>query len=77
MVSAVWCPSCLIVNKHLNELSKEMNLTITKIDYDLDEDIVEELQIGEVLPVIIYHDKRLIGEHTLNEIKEFLNETNA
>lgn len=74
VVSAMWCPSCLILNKNLNKIMEDMDIKIKKLDYDLDEDEVEQLNVGDILPVIIKGDKRLIGEHSLDEIKEFLNE---
>lgn len=74
VISAVWCPSCLILNKNLNKLMSEMDIKVKKLDYDLDEDLVSQYQVGDTLPVIIYKDKRLVGEHTYEEIKEFLNE---
>ncbi len=79
VVSAVWCPSCLILTKHLKKIKKEYpNLIIKKLDYDFDEDEVKKLNVGKILPVIITYkngdEKRLIGEKTYEEIKEFLNE---
>ena len=79
VVSAVWCPSCLILNKHLKKLSVEKNINITKLDYDLDEDLVEEYNVGDKLPVIILKEnnnelRRLIGEKSYDEIIEFIGE---
>lgn len=78
VISAVWCPSCLILNKHLKRIKEEYDIDINKLDYDLDEDEVEKYNIGEKLPVMILLDqdnnetKRLIGEKTYEEIIEFL-----
>lgn len=77
VVSAVWCPSCLILARHLKKLKKEYpNLEIKKFDYDFDEEEVKKLNVGKILPVIITNkdgeEKRLIGEKTYDEIKEFL-----
>lgn len=79
VVSAVWCPSCLILNKHLKKLKEDMNINITKLDYDLDEDEVEEYNVGDKLPVIILKEnnsevRRLIGEKSYDEIIEFIGE---
>ena len=82
IISAIWCPSCLILNKHIKKLNKEYpNLNITKLDYDLDEDEVKQYNVGTKLPVIIIKEdnkeqKRLIGEKTYEEITEFLKEGN-
>lgn len=78
VISAVWCPSCLILNKHLKKLNEEYNIDINKLDYDLDEDEVEQYNVGDKLPVMILLDensnevKRLIGEKSYDEIIEFL-----
>ena len=75
VISAVWCPSCLILNKQLKNIKEEYDdLEIIKYDYDLDEDEIEKYAVGKTLPVLILDNRRLIGEHSLDEIKEFLNE---
>ena len=78
VVSAVWCPSCLILNKNLKKLKDDYNIEINKLDYDLDEDEVEKYNVGEKLPVMILLDEndneinRLIGEKTYDEITKFI-----
>ena len=78
VVSAVWCPSCLILNKHLKKLKDEFNIEINKLDYDLDEEEIEKYNVGEKLPVMILLDEndneinRLIGEKTYDEITKFI-----
>ncbi len=72
IVSAVWCPSCLILKKNLKKIKEEYNLEYELLDYDLDEDEVKKLNIGDKLPVIIYNDQRLIGEKTYDELIDFL-----
>ena len=75
IVSAVWCPSCLILKKNLKKLKEEYPNVETEIyDYDFDEDIVEQYEVGDKLPVMIYGDKRLIGEKSYEEIVTFLKE---
>ena len=79
VVSAVWCPSCLILNKYLKKLNEDIDIEITKLDFDLDEDIVEEYNVGEKLPVVILLDNdkevsRLIGEKTYDELLNFIRE---
>ncbi len=78
VVSAVWCPSCLILNKHLKRLREEYkNLEITKLDYDFDEEEVEKYEVGKKLPVLILCDenkeiRRLVGEKSYDEIVSFI-----
>ena len=76
IVSAVWCPSCLILKKHLKRLKEEYQVEYELLDYDLDEDKVSTLDIGDKLPVMIYNDRRLIGEKSYDEIVDFLKECN-
>ena len=79
VISAVWCPSCLVLNKHLKKLKEEYsNLIISRLDYDMDEEKIFKYNIGDKLPVMILLDeegnelKRLIGEKSYNEIVDFL-----
>ena len=44
------------------------------LDYDFDEDIVKNYNIGNKLPVIICNDNRLIGEKDYEEIENFIKE---
>ena len=74
IVSAVWCPSCLILKKHLKKINEEYDLEYKILDYDLDEDEVKDLDVGDKLPVIIYNDKRLIGEKSYDKLIEFFKE---
>ena len=74
VVSAVWCPSCLILKKELKKIHEEYQINYQMLDYDFDEDQVKEYQVGDKLPVMIYKDKRLIGEKSHSEIIEFLKE---
>ncbi len=76
VVSALWCPSCLILKKHLKKITEEYNITYDYLDYDLDEDEINEYNVGNTLPVMIYNDKRLIGEKSYDEIIQFLKECN-
>lgn len=82
IISAVWCPSCLILNKHLKRIKKEYpDINIKKLDYDLDEEEVTTYNVGIKLPVIIIKENneeisRLIGEKTYEETIEFLKEGN-
>ncbi len=72
VISAVWCPSCLILKKNLKKLKENYNIEYTMLDYDLDDTEVEKYNIGDKLPVMIVDDKRLIGEKSYEEIEEFL-----
>lgn len=76
-ISAMWCPSCIIMNTIFNQLKKEYSsIDFLEYDYDLDEDIVKKYQPGEILPVIIFEEdkelERIKGEHSYNEIESII-----
>ena len=76
--SAIWCPSCLIMNNVINKIKEEYELEITNYDYDMDEEIVKKFDIGNVLPVLIFVDekgheiKRVIGEKSKKELEKII-----
>jgi thiol-disulfide isomerase/thioredoxin len=80
VISAVWCPSCLVLNKHLNKIEKDFDITIKKLDFDLDEEEVSKYNVGDKLPVLILLDKegneinRTIGEKNYDDIVSFIKE---
>lgn len=77
-ISSVWCPSCLIMNNTINKIKDEYNLNIISYDYDMDENIISQYNIGNILPVLIFVDdndqeiKRVIGEKSKKELEKIL-----
>ena len=78
-ISAMWCPSCLIMNDLIDEVIDKYNVVeYTKYDFDLDQEEVSKFNVGNILPVIIKLDEnnneisRLIGEKSKKELEEFL-----
>lgn len=74
-IGALWCPACIITNNSLNKLKEKYNLDIEELDYDFDD--IEEYNVGDILPVLVFikDDKeinRLIGEKTESEIEEVI-----
>ena len=73
-INAMWCPGCLISKSIWNEIEDDYPYyEYISLDYDLDEEIVEQYNIGEILPVVIIEEdnkeiKRIIGEKTKKEI---------
>lgn len=73
-IGAMWCPACLIMNKRLKEIEDKYSVEVVNYDYDLDEEIVNKYNVGEVLPELIFLDNndnelnRLIGEQDINNI---------
>ena len=73
VISATWCPSCLILKKHLKKIKLEYpNVEMKLLDYDLDEDKIREYEVGSTLPVIICNEIKLVGEKSYEEIIKFL-----
>lgn len=72
-ITAIWCSGCLVMKKIWREIEQEYpNLEITDYDYDFDNEIVKNYEVGKILPVVIFekNDKqeRLIGEKKKEEI---------
>jgi len=71
IVSALWCPACLITNSALDKIVTEKQINIEKLDYDFDD--ISKYNVGKVLPeIIVYKDNkeigRIIGEKNYNEL---------
>lgn len=75
MLSATWCPSCLTMKKILKEiLSENKDVELKVIDYDLNPEEIKKynLKDGDVLPILINNETRLVGEHKKEEIIKFI-----
>ncbi|MDD2492740.1 MAG: thioredoxin family protein [Bacilli bacterium] len=76
LITAVWCTSCLIMKPRYQELAKKHNITdFIELDFDMDEEDVESLNIGNTLPVCIMikeekEVKRVIGEKKVKDIEK-------
>ena len=73
IVSALWCPACIITNNALDKIIEEKNIDVEKLDYDFDD--VSKYNVGRTLPEIIvfFNDKeigRIIGEKNYKELLE-------
>ena len=55
-ISAMWCPSCLIMNSRINKYLIDKNIEVIDYDYDIDN---EEI-------------KRLVGEYSVKELNKQL-----
>ena len=75
VISAVWCPACLIMNNRLNKMGSDIE--IIKYDYDTDIELIRKYNVGTILPVLILMDNdkelgRLIGEQSIKKIERFI-----
>lgn len=77
-INAMWCGGCLAMHKVWKKVSVEYpDIEIINYDYDMDEDIVKNYNVGSLLPVAIFFEEekeviRLNGEKTFEEIKEVI-----
>lgn len=76
-ISAMWCSSCIIMKSRFNDVIKNYDIEVIDYDYDFDSDKINNYNIGEILPVYIKIEddkevKRLIGEHSKEELIKFI-----
>lgn len=76
-ITAVWCSACLIMNKRWKEIESSYDIETISYDLDFDEEDVKQYDVGEKLPVFIFLDGdkeigRMIGEKSIDQIKEFI-----
>ncbi len=75
LITAIWCPSCIIMRPRYHQFFKDMNIEISELDFDDDEKEIEKYKIGNTLPVcILLKDDievvRVIGEKSEKEINK-------
>ena len=79
-ISAVWCSSCIITYKDWNKLKENYsNYEYIEYDYDMDTEIVEKYNIGNIIPVIIAIKDgkeigRIVGEKNYKELDIWVKE---
>lgn len=77
-IGAMWCPSCILINKYWNTIKKEFsNIEFVDLDLDFDEEESLLYNPGEKLPVFIFFDnnneiKRVVGEKKKEEMVELI-----
>ena len=79
-ITAIWCPSCIIMKKRYDDVLKEYDVELMDYDFDEDEALIKPYQIGSILPVAIIMDEnheiaRIIGEKSLKELKHVLEDS--
>lgn len=78
-ITAIWCSACLVMNKVWNSILEKKNIETISLDLDMDEDEANKFSPGEVLPVFIFMKdnkeiKRVVGEHTEEELLKIIEE---
>lgn len=79
MISALWCPACLITNKAIDKIKEENGIEVINYDFDFDEEIVQKYKPLDTLPVLIFTKDnkeifRLVGEKNYEEIMKAVGE---
>lgn len=79
MISALWCPACLITNKAIDKIKEENGIEVINYDFDFDEEIVQKYKPLDTLPVLIFIKDnkeifRLVGEKNYEEIMKAVGE---
>ena len=78
-INAMWCGGCLSMHKVWKKIEeKYSDIEVVQYDYDMDEDIVKDYNVGTILPVAIFYKdnvevERLNGEKTIEEIESIIN----
>lgn len=78
-VSALWCSSCLVMNKVWKKVQDIYHFSVLEVDYDFDEEAVKKYNVGDILPVFIFFegDKELfrtVGEISQEEMIKLIEE---
>ena len=79
-ITAIWCTSCIIMNKVWKQIQEKYNFETISYDLDMDEDEVEKYNVGEKLPVFVFQDDnnnelfRIIGEKKIEEMEKIMKE---
>lgn len=80
-IGASWCSGCIIMQQRWEEIEKQRDVPSEYFDFDIYEDMLKETyHIGDKIPVFIFLNnknqevKRLIGEPSIKEINEALDE---
>ena len=77
-ITAMWCPSCLIMNSMIDDIIAKYNIEMESLDFDMDQDKVSIYNVDKILPVLIKVDddgneiSRIVGEHSSSEIEQFI-----
>ena len=71
MISAIWCPACIITNTAMEKIIEERHITVEKLDYDFDD--ISKYNVGKILPEIIVYKNdeeigRIIGEKNYKDL---------
>lgn len=75
--SATWCAPCqrlkkeVIYTKEFENFLKEEKIVLREIDISLDKQEAAKHNV-RIIPTLIYEQRRLVGYHSLSQIKDFI-----
>lgn len=76
---ATWCGPCQMLTPHIEELDKEENILIIKVDVDEFGEIAQQLRVMAVPTLLYFKDGKLVnrasGYMPLNHLKEFVSKS--
>ena len=78
-ITAMWCTSCIIMNKVWKEILEKYPIETISYDLDMDEEEVEKYNVNDKLPVFIFENNgqelfRIIGEKKIEEMEKIMRE---
>ena len=75
---ATWCPPCNRIAPIVEKVSKDMNISLRKIDIDKNRPTVKEFNITSIPALVVIKDGKVVGKivgfKEEDELKEALNE---
>lgn len=72
IVSAEWCKYCKTLEKTIGDnLDVFDDMILLNIDFDINKNLVTQYKVKK-LPTIIYGDKKIIGNITIEKLQKFI-----
>ena len=72
-ITAIWCPSCLVMRPIYEKIYEKYNLDVTKLDYDTD-DIKEYNKVEIYRQKITYLESITNNEHIIKDNKKLISD---
>ena len=75
--SANWCSACQAMKPTVEQISKQMDIPLNKIDTDYDVSNRDKYRVEKIPTLILLENgkdlKRIVGAQSENQIKSFIN----
>ena len=73
---ATWCGPCKMLAPVLEDLDKEEDLVIGKVDVDVEEELASQFQISSIPSLFVIKDGKIVrkslGYQSLDQLKELV-----